>query len=164
MQQFYQCLCFRHFDTDPMFLFEPVYSLSIFHRGSIFSFLYHFVSTYHIHDSSFLKSYNTDHPFVCDRDSIKIIELNSLCYILVKLLQCLSLMWLYNERDGASNRWRLDCLLNRLSRHRSKKTSKLRVTDISASPMDSPRKEPVTWKMFSFDDVIMIWVSTTSNE
>ena len=38
------------------------------------------------------------------------------------------LQWRHNERDGVSNRRRLHCLLNRLLRRRSKKTSKLRVT------------------------------------
>ena len=51
-------------------------------------------------------------------------------------------------------------LLNRLFRRRSKKTSKLRVTCLCAgnSPgsVNSPHKGPVTWKMFPFDDVIMI--------
>ena len=41
-----------------------------------------------------------------------------------------SLQWRHNERDDVSNHRRLDCLLNRLFRHRSKKTSKLRVTDL----------------------------------
>ena len=36
--------------------------------------------------------------------------------------------WRHNESDGISNHRRLDCLLNRLFRHRSKKTSKLHVT------------------------------------
>ena len=36
----------------------------------------------------------------------------------------------HNERDGVSNYRRLDCLLNRLSSRRSKKTSKLRVTGL----------------------------------
>ena len=38
-----------------------------------------------------------------------------------------SLQWRHNERDGVSNHRRLDCLLNRLFRRRSKKTSELRV-------------------------------------
>ena len=38
-----------------------------------------------------------------------------------------SIMWRHNERDGASNHQRIDCLLNRLFRRRSKKTSKFRV-------------------------------------
>ena len=38
-----------------------------------------------------------------------------------------SLEWRHNEHDGVSNRQSHDCLLNRLFRRRSKKTSKLRV-------------------------------------
>ena len=41
---------------------------------------------------------------------------------------CLSLQWHNNERDGVWNYCRLDCLLSRLFRRRSRKTSKLRVT------------------------------------
>ena len=40
------------------------------------------------------------------------------------------LQWRHDERDGASNRRRLRCLLKRLFRRRSKKTSKLRVTGL----------------------------------
>ena len=40
------------------------------------------------------------------------------------------LQWCHNERDGVSNHQPHDCLLNRLLRHRSKKTSKLRVTGV----------------------------------
>ena len=39
-----------------------------------------------------------------------------------------SLQWSHNERDDVSNHRRTDCLLNRLFRYRSKKTSKLLVT------------------------------------
>ena len=39
-----------------------------------------------------------------------------------------TLQWRHNESDGVSNHRRLDCLLNRLFRRRSKKTSKPRVT------------------------------------
>ena len=41
-----------------------------------------------------------------------------------------SLQWLHNERDGVSNHQRLYCLHNRLSRRRSKKTSKLCVNGL----------------------------------
>ena len=41
-------------------------------------------------------------------------------------MRYLTLQWRHNERDGVSSHWRLDCLLNRLFKHRSKKTSKLR--------------------------------------
>ena len=39
-----------------------------------------------------------------------------------------TLQWRHNEHDGIANHQRLDCLLNRLFRHRSQKSSKLRVT------------------------------------
>ena len=45
-------------------------------------------------------------------------------------LQGYAQQWRHNERDGFSNRRRLDCLLNRLFRRRSKKISKLRVTGL----------------------------------
>ena len=40
------------------------------------------------------------------------------------------LQWRHNKWDGVSNHHRPDCLLNLLSRRRSKKTSKLRVTGL----------------------------------
>ena len=43
----------------------------------------------------------------------------------------LSLQWRHNDRDCVSNHQRLDCLLKRLFRRRSKTASKLRVTDFS---------------------------------
>ena len=44
----------------------------------------------------------------------------------------ISLQWRHNERNGVSNHQPHDCLLNRLFRHRAKKTSKLRVTGLYA--------------------------------
>ena len=70
-----------------------------------------------------------------------------------------SLQWRHNDYDGVSNHQRHGCLLNRLFRRRSKKTSKLRVTGLcvgnSPGPVNSAHKWPVTRKMFPFDDVIM---------
>ena len=77
-----------------------------------------------------------------------------------------TLQWRHNESDGVSNHRRLDCLLHRLFRRRSKKTSKLRVTGLceGSSPVigefpavtgDFPEQKPVTRNMFPFDDVIM---------
>ena len=69
-----------------------------------------------------------------------------------------ALQWRHNGRDSVSNHQSHDCLLNRLLRRRSKKTSKLRVTGlcvgIHRGPVNSPHKWPVTRKMFPFDDVI----------
>ena len=47
-------------------------------------------------------------------------------------LLCFALQWRHNGRDGVSNHQHHDCLLNRLFRCRSKKTSKLRVTGLCA--------------------------------
>ena len=58
-----------------------------------------------------------------------------------------SLQWRQNENDGVSNHQLPDCLLNRLYRRRSKKTSKLRVTGLSTVrgihrwPVNSPHKK-----------------------
>ena len=71
-----------------------------------------------------------------------------------------SLHWRHNDHGGVSNQQPHGCLLNRLFRRRSKKTSKLRVTGLCAGnspgPVNSPPKGPVTQKMVPFDDVIMV--------
>ena len=76
-----------------------------------------------------------------------------------------SLQCHHNEHDGVSNHQPLDCLLNRLFRRRSKKTSKLHVTGLREGnhqwPVDSSHKGPVMWKMFPFDDVIMFFSPQT---
>ena len=73
------------------------------------------------------------------------------------------LRWRHNDHAGVSNHQPRGCLLNRLFRHRSKKTSKLRVTGFcsgnSRGPVNSPHEGPVTRKMFPFDDVIMEFTS-----
>ena len=71
----------------------------------------------------------------------------------------MTLHWRHNDYDGVSNHQPHGCLLHRLFRRRSKKTSKLRVTSLcvgnSTGPVNSPLKGPVTLKTFPFDDVIM---------
>ena len=71
----------------------------------------------------------------------------------------LTLRWRHNDYDCGSYYQPHGCLLKRLFRRKSKKTSKLRVTGLcvgnSPGPVNSPHKEPVTRKMFPFDDVIM---------
>ena len=74
--------------------------------------------------------------------------------------EAVSLQWRHNDRDGASNHRRLDCLLSRLFKCRSKKTSRLFVTGLCEgnhrSSVDLTHKWPVTRKMFPRDDVIMM--------
>ena len=69
------------------------------------------------------------------------------------------LRWRHNWCDGVSNHQPHDCLIGRLCRRQSKKTSKLRVTGLCVGihrwPVNSPHKCIVTRKMFPFDDVIM---------
>ena len=73
--------------------------------------------------------------------------------------RCIPLQLRHNWRDGVSKHWRLDFLLNRLFRRRSKKTSSSAslafARGIHGRPVDSTPKRPVTRKMFSFDGVIM---------
>ena len=70
-----------------------------------------------------------------------------------------TLHWRHNDHDGVSHHQPHGCLLNRLFRRRSKKTSKFCVTGLcvgnSPGPVNSPYKGPATRKMFPFDDVIM---------
>ena len=51
-------------------------------------------------------------------------------YLRIPSSMCRHQQWRHNERNDVSNHRRLDCFLNRLFRHRSKKTSKLCVTGL----------------------------------
>ena len=62
-----------------------------------------------------------------------------------------TLRWRHNGRDSISNHQPHDCLLNRLFRRRSKKTSKLRVTSLCAVPGEFPAQMASN----AFDGVIM---------
>ena len=74
-----------------------------------------------------------------------------------------SLQWCHNGRDGVSNHQRLDCLLNCLFRHTSKKTSELRATGLcdgnSPGTNELPAQKASNAKMSPFDDVMMLLVS-----
>ena len=66
-----------------------------------------------------------------------------------------SLRWRHNERDSVSNHQPHDCLLNRLFRRRSKKTSKLRVTGLCAG--NSPGTGEFPAQMASYAENVSIW-------
>ena len=55
------------------------------------------------------------------------------------------LQWRHNGRNNVSNHQPHDCLLNRLFRRRSKKTSKLRVTGLCAGKMASYAENVSIW-------------------
>ena len=97
--------------------------------------------------------------FKCDRcrhtstGSLSPIDESMVCF------KGTSLQSRHNECDGVSNHRRLDCLLNRLFRRRSKKTSKLSVTGLCEGnpPVTDgfPSQRASNAAMFPFDDVIM---------
>ena len=66
-----------------------------------------------------------------------------------------TIQWRHNERDGVLNNRRLDCLLNRLFRGRSKKTSKLCVTDLCEG--NSPVTGEISTQRASNTENVSIW-------
>ena len=65
------------------------------------------------------------------------------------------LRWRHNERDSVSNNQPHDCLLNRLFRRRSKKTSKLRVTGLCVGNSLGTGEFPA--QMASYAENVSIW-------
>ena len=65
------------------------------------------------------------------------------------------LPWRHNDHDGVSNHQSHGCLLNRLFRHRSKKTSMLRVTGLCAG--NSPGTGEFPAQMASYAENVSIW-------
>ena len=65
------------------------------------------------------------------------------------------LQWRHNEHDSVSNHPPHDCLLNRLSRRRSKKTSKLCATGLCAG--NSPGTGEFPAQMASYAENVSIW-------
>ena len=70
-------------------------------------------------------------------------------------LSCVILQWRHNGGDGISNHQPRDCLLNRLLRRRSKKTSKLRVTGLCA--VNSPVTGEFPAQVASNAENVSIW-------
>ena len=66
-----------------------------------------------------------------------------------------SLRWRHNGRDSVSNHQPHDCLLNRLFRRRSEKTSKLCVTGLCAG--NSPGTGEFPAQMASYAENVSIW-------
>ena len=66
-----------------------------------------------------------------------------------------SLPWRHNGRDSVSNHQPHDCLLNRLFRRRSKKTSKVGVTGLCAG--NSPGTGEFLAQMASYAENVSIW-------
>ena len=97
---------------------------------------------------------------ICDHSVKKVMHI-CIWIRLIDGIVCKTLQRRHNEHHIVSNRRSDDCLLNRLFRRRSKKTSKLRVTGLCAgnSPVTGQRWIPAQRAsnavMFPFDEVIM---------
>ena len=76
-------------------------------------------------------------------------------FTLVSAFRSNPLQWLRNERDGVSNHRRFDCLLQRLFRRRSKKTSKLCVTGLCVG--NSPVTGEFPTQRASNAENVFIW-------
>ena len=76
-------------------------------------------------------------------------------FSILEYQQLWSLQCRHNGRDGVWNHQPHDCLLNRLSRRRSKKTSKLRVTGLCAG--NSPITGEFPAKRVSDAENVFIW-------
>ena len=79
-----------------------------------------------------------------------LLSLGTLIVLVFRTLQ-----WRHNGRDSVSNHQPHDCFLNRLFRHRSKKTSKLRVTGLYAG--NSPDAGEFHAQMASNAENVSIW-------
>ena len=70
-----------------------------------------------------------------------------------------SLRWCYNGRDSVSNHQPRDCstVYSDANQRKHQSFASLAfVRRIHRGPVNSPHEWPVTWKMFPFDDVIMM--------
>ena len=96
--------------------------------------------------------------FIADLDTINISSRNQLTKrsrFLTSMFICHSLLWCHNRRDGVSNHLPHNCLLNCLFRHRSKKTSKPRVTGLCVG--NSPVTGEFPAQMASNAENVSIW-------
>ena len=110
----------------------------------------------------------------CKRDKIPLLTLGGY----VSSPSChryaiyMSLQWRNNGCDGVSNHQPLACLLNRLFRRRSKKTSKFRVTDLCkgnllvigefpAQMASNAENIAIWWRHIGWDAVPFLYVRST---
>ena len=95
----------------------------------------------------------------CPKPSICMFYCSLFCFgyrdVRVGFTRCISLQWRHNEHHGVSNHQPHNCLLNRLFSHRSKKTSKLRVTGLCAGKSPATGKFPA--KRATNAENVSIW-------
>ena len=76
-------------------------------------------------------------------------------YMPLKYVMFYTLRWRHNDHAGVSNHQPPGCLLNRLFRRKSKKTSKLRVTGLCAG--NSPGTGEFSAQMARYAENVSIW-------
>ena len=91
--------------------------------------------------------------FACAMQSLSVLKQDILFHISTHVT--LSLQWRHNGCDGVSNHQPHNCLPNSLFRRRSKKTSKLRVTDLCAG--NSPVTGEFPAQRASNGENVSIW-------
>ena len=84
---------------------------------------------------------------------IQTFPLSLKCMLMI--IPVVSLQWRHNDQDGVSNHQPHGCLLNRLFRRRSKKTSKLRVTGLCVG--NSPVTGEFPAQRASHAENVSIW-------
>ena len=92
---------------------------------------------------------NSTFKFISEHRTITVIEISH------NFSTILALQWRHNGCDSVSNHQPYDCLLNRLLRRRSKKTSKLRVTGLCAGNLPVTIELPL--QMTSNTENVSIW-------
>ena len=98
-------------------------------------------------DDRFIKiSGRFDQFVLCQHTAVQLTHTN---------IAWISLQWRHNGHDSVSNHQPYDCLLNRLFRRKSKKTSKLRVTGLCAG--NSPWTGEFPAQMASNAENVSIW-------
>ena len=80
---------------------------------------------------------------------------HTVSYVWTNVSVYFTLRWRHNDHAGVSNHQPHGCLLNRLFRRKSKKTSKLRVTGLCAG--NSPGTGEFPAQMASYAENVSIW-------
>ena len=129
-----------------------------FHRRQNHSAIIYQIYQYYVHHYVFISTWHTIYV------QPKVFKLLNFRYSLILRKQffvqhyrqtgLISLRWCHNGRDSVSNHQPQDCLLNRLFRRRSKKTSKLRITGLCAG--NSPGTGEFPAQMASYAEIVCI--------
>ena len=133
-----------------------------------YGFMFHYwliylVKLYHIWYNVYINVQYTRYVTTCSV-RVPILSRNLMLFSQWQLLifptpfkcQCkVTLQWRHNGRDIVSNHQPHECLLNRLFRRRSKKTSKLRVTGLCVG--NSPVTGEFHAQMASNEENVSIW-------